>query len=352
MTRDMSEAPVSPLPDWARSLGQPPHSGRFREFLEAFQVEEQMSFTPEGEGEHLWLHCEKRNLSTAQLIRHLSHQLDVAPRDIGVSGLKDHTALTRQWVSVALTGRPTPSGLAEQIEMDGIRLLDFGRHPRKLRRGVHRANRFALYVTGEAVAEGSLEARWHELVVHGVPNYFGPQRFGHQGSNLTRARALMARGWKKKQDRDGFLLSSARSFLFNQVLSARIEQGNWVSGLAGDVFNLEGSASQFGGEALDDDLRSRLAALDIHPTGPLWGRGDSGVSGEALALERAVAERESSLAEGIEKAGAAPMRRPLRLCLQSPGLEYEGEGLWLRFSLARGGFATAVLRELFAHPAL
>ncbi|WP_115855134.1 tRNA pseudouridine(13) synthase TruD [Kushneria indalinina] len=348
----MSETSGSPLPDWARSLGTPPHSGRFREFPEAFRVEEQMAFTPEGEGEHLWLHCEKRNLSTAQLIRHLSHSLEVAPRDIGVSGLKDHTALTRQWVSIALAGRPTPLGLAEQIEMEGVRLLSFGRHPRKLRRGVHRANRFALYVTGEAVTQGSLETRWNALVTHGVPNYFGPQRFGHQGSNLTRARALMARGWKKKQDRDGFLLSSARSFLFNQVLSERIEQDNWASGLAGDVFNLEGSASQFAGQALDEQLRARLTALDIHPTGPLWGRGESDVSGEACALEQAIAEHEPVLVEGIEKAGAAPMRRALRLCLQAPALEREGEGIWLHFSLARGGFATAVLRELFQHPAL
>ncbi|WP_457807643.1 tRNA pseudouridine(13) synthase TruD [Kushneria sp. EE4] len=352
MTQNVSEAPESPLPDWARSLGTPPHSGRFREFPEAFRVEEQMAFTPEGAGEHLWLHCEKRNLSTAQLIRHLAQCLEVAPRDIGVSGLKDHTALTRQWVSVALTGRPTPLDLAEQVEMEGLRLLDAGRHPRKLRRGVHRANRFALYVTGEAVTRGSLETRWNALVERGVPNYFGPQRFGHQGSNLTRARTLMARGWKKKQDRDGFLLSSARSFLFNQVLAARIEQDSWSNGLEGDVFNLEGSASQFAGQALDEQLRARLTALDIHPTGPLWGRGESSVGGEARDLERAIAAEESTLAEGIEKAGATPMRRPLRLCLQSPALEYEGEGVWLYFSLARGGFATAVLRELFQHPAL
>ncbi|GHC29748.1 tRNA pseudouridine synthase D [Kushneria pakistanensis] len=352
MTEETSEAQGSPLPDWARSLGVPPHSGRFREFPEAFRVEEQMAFTPEGEGEHLWLHCEKRNLSTAQLIRHLAHTLEVAPRDIGVSGLKDHTALTRQWVSVALTGRATPAALPDLVEMEGLRLLSFGRHPRKLRRGVHRANRFALYVTGEAVTQGSLETRWHELVANGVPNYFGPQRFGHQGSNITRARAMMARGWKKRHDRDGILLSSARSWLFNQVLSTRIEQGNWASGLDGDVFNLDGSASQFAGQTLDDALRTRLAALDIHPTGPLWGRGKSEVSGEALALERGVVENEPTLAEGIERAGAAPMRRALRLRLQAPAIEHEGEGLWLHFTLARGGFATAVLRELFQHPAL
>lgn len=352
MTEDTSGAPAPVLPDWARSLGAPPHSGRFREFPEAFRVEEQMAFTPEGEGEHLWLHCEKRNLSTAQLMRHLSHRLEVAPRDIGVSGLKDHTALTRQWVSVALTGRATPAALSELVEMEGLRLLSFGRHPRKLRRGVHRANRFALYVTGEAVTQGSLETRWQALVEHGVPNYFGPQRFGHQGSNLTRAWSLMARGWKKKQDRDGLLLSSARSFLFNQVLDARIRQENWASGLEGDVFNLEGSASRFAGETLDEALRARLAALDIHPTGPLWGRGASEVSGEAQVLEQTIAERESTLCAGIERAGATPMRRALRLALQSPALERDGDGIWLYFSLARGGFATAVLRELFQHPAL
>ncbi|MFC0266628.1 tRNA pseudouridine(13) synthase TruD [Kushneria aurantia] len=142
----MSEQPA--LPDWPRALGTPPHGGRFRESAEDFRVEEVLPFEPEGEGQHLWLECEKRALSTPQLVRHLSHCFEVAPRDIGVSGLKDHTAITRQWLSVALDGHALPADPAALIENDSVRLLQWRRHPRKLKRGVHRANRFSLVVRG------------------------------------------------------------------------------------------------------------------------------------------------------------------------------------------------------------
>lgn len=340
------------LPEWPISLGAPRHTGCFRESPEAFRVEEVLPFEPEGAGEHLWLECEKRNLSTAQLVRHLGERLEVAPRAIGVSGRKDHRALTRQWVSVALPGRPTPPDPAALLECAGVRVLRHARHPRKLKRGVHCANRFALWVTGEAACQGSLQARFEVLADTGVPNYFGPQRFGHQGSNLTRARALMADGWRKKRDPEGMLLSSARSFLFNEVLAARIENGGWCRGLDGDVFGLDGSASRFAGETLDETLRARLARLDIHPTGPMWGRGPLGTTLEAAALERRVIEREPALTRGIEAAGADMARRPLRVRLAAPWVECAAGGAWLYFELPRGSFATAVLRELFRHPAL
>jgi len=69
-------------------------------------------------------------------------------------------------------------------------------------------------------------------------------------------------------------LSSVRSALFNCVLSARIEAGNWNQPLVGDAFQLEGKSAVFSTEAIDADITSRCAGGDIHPTGPLCGSGD------------------------------------------------------------------------------
>ncbi len=342
-------------PAWPRTLDAefgPPVPGDYRARPEDFLVEEVLDFAPEGEGEHLWLRVEKRDLTTAMAVRELARLCEVSPRAVGYAGMKDRVAVTRQWLSVQLPGRQAPAGLDAALAERGIRVLEAARHPRKLKRGVHRANRFRLRVTGEAAADERLAARWHCLVEVGVANYFGPQRFGPDGRNLQRARALLSRGWRKRDDRDGMLLSAARSHLFNELLAARVAEGSWNRLLPGEVAILDGTASQFRVEAPDAELADRVARLDLHPSGVLWGTGASVAGGDALAREARLAERYPGLCTGLERAGVRLARRPLRLRLAEPWLE-RGEGeLWLAFALPRGAFATAVLRELIAHPTL
>ncbi|QTF94507.1 MAG: tRNA pseudouridine(13) synthase TruD [Halomonas sp. BM-2019] len=342
-------------PAWPRVLDAdcgPPSAGEYRAAPEDFEVAEVLDFAPEGEGEHLWLHIEKRDLTTAMAVRELARLCGVSPRAVGYSGMKDRVAVTRQWLSVQLPGREAPAGLADALAARGVRVLSEARHPRKLKRGVHRANRFRLRLTGAALDDPALTARWSRLVEQGAANYFGPQRFGPDGRNLLRARALLARGWRKRDDRDGMLLSAARSFLFNEGLAARVRDGSWNRLLPGEVAILDGTASQFTLEAPDAELEARAARLDLHGSGVLWGVGDSVAAGEALGRERWLSERYPALCAGLERAGVRLARRALRLRLGEPRLT-RGEGeLWLAFSLPRGAFATAVLRELIAHPTL
>ncbi|MDT8879698.1 tRNA pseudouridine(13) synthase TruD [Halomonas saccharevitans] len=354
-----SEDAIDWPPDWPRVLDDafgPPPAGDYRAAPEDFRVEELLDFAPEGEGEHLWLFIEKRDLTTAMVARELARLCEVSPRVVGYAGMKDRVAVTRQWLSVQLPGRDAPEELTERLSERGIRVLEQARHPRKLKRGVHRANRFALRLTGAAVSDPGFASRWQHLCREGVANYFGPQRFGPHGRNLQRARAVLARGWRKRDDRDGMLLSAARSFLFNELLAARIRDGSWATPLPGEVVMLDGSASQFG-VAPDDSLAlaelcERAVRLDLHPAGALWGSGDSRAAGEAGAYEAAVVARYPGLCDGLEKAGVRLARRALRLRLGEPSLTRDDDALWLSFSLPRGAFATAVLRELIAHPTL
>ncbi|MEL0616844.1 tRNA pseudouridine(13) synthase TruD [Cobetia marina] len=350
---------------WPHAHGGPLGAGDFRHTPEDFCVTELMDFVPEGHGEHQWLWIEKRGLTTDELCRELAGLCDVAPRDIGVAGLKDKQAITQQWVSVWLPGREAPEHLSEALAEKGARVLASVRHPRKLKRGVHRGNRFALRVSGEAVAHPDFETRWQTLIRDGVPNYFGPQRFGHQGHNLGRARAVLIRGWRKRDDRSGMLLSTARSFLFNEVLAARLKAGCWATALSGEVFALDGTGSRFvtdGSEAVET-LTRRLADGDIHPTGPLWGTGRGESHAQVAALEQVLASSWPQLCDGLEKAGVKAERRPLRLMPANARLEWAitpaqadaeatAASAWLHFDLPRGSFATGLLRELIAHPLL
>ncbi|MHC9035811.1 tRNA pseudouridine(13) synthase TruD, partial [Cobetia marina] len=340
---------------WPHAHGGPLGAGDFRHTPEDFRVTELMDFVPEGHGEHQWLWIEKRGLTTDELCRELAGLCDVAPRDIGVAGLKDKQAITQQWVSVWLPGREAPEHLSEALAEKGARVLASVRHPRKLKRGVHRGNRFALRVSGEAVAHPDFETRWQTLIRDGVPNYFGPQRFGHQGHNLGRARAVLIRGWRKRDDRSGMLLSTARSFLFNEVLAARLKAGCWATALSGEVFALDGTGSRFvtdGSEAVET-LTRRLADGDIHPTGPLWGTGRGESHAQVAALEQVLASSWPQLCDGLEKAGVKAERRPLRLMPANARLEWAitptqadaeatAASAWLHFDLPRGSFATGL----------
>jgi tRNA pseudouridine13 synthase len=93
-------------------------------------------------------------------------------------------------------------------------------------------------------------------------------------------------------------------------------------------------------------LRERHARHDIHTTGPLWGAGELRSAGVVRAIEQGVADAHADLCRGLEGAGMSQERRSLRLIPE--GLEggVDADGLWLRFALPAGSYATVLLREL------
>ncbi|MGJ8525357.1 tRNA pseudouridine synthase D [Halomonadaceae bacterium LMG 33818] len=369
---DVSREASSVLPEWSRVFKKPPQ-GCFKATPEDFSVTEELGFVPEAFGPHLWCWVEKRGIDTLQAISILSRVTGLPAREIGYSGLKDRQAVTYQWLSLPLEllGQ---SDLAEEhiieLQQSGIVVLRRQRHPRKLKRGSHRANRFVITISFDEEQRDFLRQRWEQIVSTGVPNYFGPQRFGYLGQNISRSRALLKRGWSKKQDRKGLMLSSARSYLFNLTLSARVDAGSWNQALPGEVLNLQGSNSFFqGNKATMAEIAQRIAEFDVHPTAPLWGKGQLESELDARSVEQQAVQREAELIDGLERARVNMARRALRLVLEdaqwvdiehapvnaqvnqrasassSPGLQGSAR---LSFSLPRGAYATAVLRELIA----
>lgn len=324
--------------------GGPPLGARLRARPEDFVVEEILGYGADGEGEHVLLEVEKRGHETQWVARELARFVDVHPVGIGYAGLKDRHAVTRQAFSVQLAGKAEPDWSA--FPHDGVRILSATRHRRKLKRGALAGNRFTLTLRQ---VEGSREAAEGVLAAirdRGVPNYFGEQRFGRGGGNVDRARGMFAGRRVDKRTRS-LLLSAARSHLFNAVLAGRVDDACWDTPLEGEIWSLAGSRSWFGPEPFDDALAERLARADIHPSGPLWGQGDTPAQGEAGVRERQVACHEHALAQGLADVGMDQERRALRLVPQSLSWAWpDAHTVQLRFALPAGCYATVVVREL------
>ena len=335
------QPPDSSLP---HAHGGPRCRGVIRSQAEDFQVEEVPGFTPDGIGEHLLLFIEKRDSNTDWVAGQLARMAGVARCDVGYAGLKDRHALTRQWFSILLAGRPEPDWSGTQET--GFRVLEQARHGRKLRPGALKGNRFRLRVRQLEGDHQALAETLQAIAQMGTPNYFGEQRFGAEAGNLESARRLFAGELKRvKRKQRGFYLSAVRSMLFNKVLAARVAADNWNRPLAGERMMLAGSRSSFLAPEIDLTLQQRLEQMDIHPSGPLWGRGGMMVTAEAAELERRVLEADRFWCDGLERFGLKMERRALRVPVTDLAWQIDQDHLELGFFLPKGCFATALLRE-------
>jgi len=314
---------------------------------EDFVVEEILGFEPDGAGSHMLLLVEKRGANTGWVAAQLARHADVAVRDVGFSGHKDRHALTRQSFTLPL---PAQHDLAQCLSWrgEGYSVLDAQRHGRKLRPGSHRANRFAVRVRDLQGDRTAIESCLQQIRAHGVPNYFGPQRFGRDGNNLRRALEWAGgAGAPRERAQRGFLLSAARSQVFNEVLGARVASGSWNQLLPGEAVMLDGRRSFFPAAEIDQTLMARARSLDVHPSGPLPGRGESPATGLARLPEAAAQASNAALIALLADERIDHERRSLRLPVREFEWEFDADSsLELRFVLTRGTFATAVLHEL------
>lgn len=324
----------------------PTLSGVIRTHFSDFKVDEKFEFDFTGEGEHSLIHIKKINTNTDWLCRQIAELAGLKKVDVSYAGLKDRNAITTQWFSVWLPGKPDPDW--SQLNSEDIEVLQTIRHSRKLRRGSLRGNQFSLIVRDVEGDASDLEKRMNTIIQNGVPNYFGDQRFGIDGQNLEKAKIMF--GGKRVKDRfkRSIYLSAARSAMFNDVLSQRVEMHKWANGIAGDVMLLDNSHSYFLATEIDDEINRRLSEHDIHPSGPLWGRGELLSKLEVANLEINLANKFEVFDIGLKNARLDQERRSLRLSVNDLQWNYDADNklLELSFFLPAGGYATAVLREI------
>lgn len=391
-------------PDYSRCFSElsracPPLmlSGRIRQIPADFVVDETLGFTLSNNGEHHYLRIEKANLNTTEIAEKLAAYSGVPLRDVSYSGLKDKRAVTSQWFSVQLPGKPL-----QAIDWKGIESMDWREgnvclkncclHNRKLRRGAHTANTFKITVRNlenhsrsrdTDMLREALIKRTERITAQGFPNYFGEQRFGFDGSNLNKAITLLDRKGRVSRNKKSLYLSSVRSFLFNELLNERVKLNNWNTYQRHDRLVLNGSNSFFtpevgasynansenkancknsehcenndshqGSDSNEiEAIAERLQNGDLHIGGALFGQvnsdSDKRQRFEYNSLERNIFDRFPQFTGLVEKHRIERAVRPLRALPTGlkASLNDSCDRLTLEFSLPAGSYATALLRE-------
>jgi len=311
------------LPQWPKTYPETGARGSLKQNNKDFRVTELPLAMPSGEGEHIWLQVKKDSANTAYVAQCIADYASVKVMDVGYAGLKDRYAITEQWFSVYFPKGETPDFL--QLTHDEFTVLAQHRHVKKCRRGDLLGNQFEIVLRDVEGEQARIEANLLQIQQHGVPNYFGPQRFGRDGGNVEQGHLMLTREIRvRQQKKKGIYLSAVRSFVFNEILAARINNGLWGKTIEGDV--------------LDDQGMS---------TGALWGRGRISTAAAAADLENAIAKRHAPLCEGMEYAGLKQERRAFAAIPKNMTWQWLNESqLQLSFSLSAGYYATSVMREI------
>ncbi|HBH63420.1 tRNA pseudouridine(13) synthase TruD [Erwinia persicina] len=327
--------------------GQPVASGVLKASAEDFRVIEDLGYAPDGEGEQLLVRIRKNGCNTRFVAEALAKFVAIHPRDVSFAGMKDRHAVTEQWFCLRIPGKITPDLTA--FELTGVEVLESARHRRKLRTGALQGNAFTL-VLRQISDRDAVEQRLQLIARDGVPNYFGSQRFGHEGNNLTMAQRWAADEIRvRERNKRSFILSAARSAMFNQVVSDRLaQQGSLTRVLPGDALQLTGRGSWFVAEAAErDTLQQRVDASELRITAPLPGSGEWGTRDEALAFEQNSLSGEGALIALMDRERVEAARRAMLVIPRDLQWNWQDDvTLEMSFWLPAGSFATSVVREL------
>ncbi len=327
--------------------GQPTASGVLKANAEDFVVIEDLGYAPDGDGEQLLVRIRKTGCNTRFVAEALAKFAGIHPRDVSFAGMKDRHAVTEQWFCLRIPGKVTPD--LSTFELSGVQVLESARHRRKLRTGALQGNAFTL-ILRQISDRAAVEQRLQRIAAGGVPNYFGSQRFGHEGNNLTMAQRWAADEIKvRERNKRSFILSAARSAMFNQVVSDRLaQQGLLGKVLAGDALQLTGRGSWFVAEAAElESLQQRVDNNELRVTAPLPGSGEWGTREDALAFEQNSLASEAALIALMDRERVDAARRAMLVIPRDLRWEWQDDAtLEMNFWLPAGSFATSVVREL------
>jgi tRNA pseudouridine13 synthase len=266
--------------------------------------------------------------------------------------MKDRNAITTQMLSV-----PFPPARSESealaLELPGISVAQATRHEHKLKPGHLKGNRFSI-VLRDVADVGHAADLFARAGAQGVPNAFGPQRFGRDGDNAERALAWLGAGAPGPGDRRNrrLIFSALQAHFFNRVLARREIDGTWMRPLAGDLVKKSDTGGMF--VCADPEVDARRAELgEICPTGPIFGAKMRWPEGEPARIEREIlaeAPGGDKLFDDNRALGEGS-RRPLALFARDVSTEKLNEdqrALRVEFVLPKGGYATTFLSSAVA----
>jgi len=347
----LDPASASPPAPSLPAAAPPLPTATFRASPADFAVDEIPAYAPTGTGEHVYVTFRKVDLTTPEAVKRIARALGVDARDAGFAGMKDRHAVATQTASFQVPIARDPKPILDAASLDGITILGASRHGNKLKPGHLNGNRFRVVLRDldpDRVAEviDGLTA----IGQRGVPNAFGPQRFGRDGGNPARAIEWLAgksRGPRDKREQR-MLFSALQSLWFNQVLERREIEGTWDRVLPGDLAKKSDTGGMFlvpleGPEA--DDAIARNSARELFATGPMFGKKMRWPEGRPAEIEREIlcaAIEDPSRLDAWAHLGEGT-RRPLRMEVDDLATERLADALAVSFTLPKGGYATTVL---------
>ena len=322
-------------------------SGTIRSIPDDFKVTEINDIELSGEGEHLWLYVQKIGSNTDWVADQLSNICQVPRRQVGYAGLKDRHAITQQWFSVQLPKVIDKETINTSLP-DQVSIIDAKFHSKKIKTGQLEANQFEIIVRDIDHNKDAIELNIHNVIANGVPNYFGPQRFGHDMGNIQKAQDWFSGIYKvKRKNLKSLLISTARSHIFNCIVAQRIKDDIWNTAINGDILQLNRSHSWFPEhDASSDEISKRLSEFDIHITAAMAGEDSLQSSGECGNLESSIINQFPIYQQGFEKFRLRQDRRAIRICPIGLNFEWVDDNLKLTFKLLPGAYATGILREI------
>jgi tRNA pseudouridine13 synthase len=337
------------LPYLTRSIA--PIEAEFRSTPEDFEVEEIPAYPATGTGEHAFALIEKRGLTTKDAVRALCEQVGADPNAAGWAGLKDRHAVTRQWISIF---GASPDALLK-AEIEGLRVLEATLHPQKLRTGHLRGNRFRIRLRKiDPSRIDELRRLLSEIEEHGLPNYYGEQRFGRDGDNAERALRWVL--GEARAPRAGFQrklqMSALQSEIFNRCVAERVQSSTLGKVYPGDLVKKHESGGLFVSPDVEG-TQARADAWEISPTGPIFGAKMRWPEGDAREREEALL-RESGLTMDCLakwKRVAPGTRRFVRVPVRNLDLAVSDNTVELDFTLPAGSYATILVREVLKRDA-
>jgi TruD family tRNA pseudouridine synthase len=152
------------------------------------QIGDQWNNTLQEQKEYLHFTLIKQNWDTIRALNYIRRKMGVSLKRFGFSGMKDKHALTAQRVSL-WKGR---ADVLAHLRLHEMFLKDFEYADERINLGNAVGNRFTITIRDipkkQREITDTLNRFAQEVTSQGVPNYFGPQRFG--GGNVEAGRAI------------------------------------------------------------------------------------------------------------------------------------------------------------------
>lgn len=350
-------------------LTHSPINATFTKNSSDFVVNEIPLYPFSGEGEHLVLHVRKKEMTTWDMLQYLSEVTGCKVRDFGYAGLKDKEGMTTQYLSLHKSFEPKLATFSH----DKIKILEKTYHNNKIRTGHLKGNRFFVRLKKVSPVDAKkLQEGLKKIAKEGFPNFFGYQRFGIDGDNYLKGKAILEgkrkeRNFKMKE----FFINAYQSYLFNNWLSKRIEMSRLIEEFAlldaaratnlapdivetlkkqpqffklmhGDVLHHYPAGKAFICENTTDEL-PRFLDKSITIAGWLVGGKNIRAEYEAGEIEKAMFVDSEPFLAKLD----GSRRFAWSFAEDVEGL-YKEEEAWfeMHFSLPKGSYATVIIEEL------